>query len=81
VARISQRKTAENSGITDKTRNPSTADDLPFLSHFTKELQACNSFGNGKGEKFWEKNPAALGKWRFFLRGKHLRIMGEMHGK
>jgi hypothetical protein len=47
--------------------------DLPFLSHFTKELGACNSFGGGKGENFWEKNPASVTNRRFCFGDKHLR--------
>jgi hypothetical protein len=47
--------------------------DLPFLSHFTKELEACNSFGGGKREKFWEKVTAGVTIRRFCLWLNNLR--------
>jgi hypothetical protein len=50
--------------------------DLPFLSHFTKELGACNSFGGGKGDKFWEKKRATVTIRRFCLCLNYLRKAG-----
>src|SRR5690606_31483378 len=66
-------ETANTAGSLTRQETHSWQTDLPFLSHCTKELEACNSFGGDRVEKFQEKIAFCVTTWRLCLSLNHLR--------